>query len=54
LHRIECVPPGLLSYASGRSSGWGGGDQGLLAELARRGQADMMLAAGKTTTIDLA
>jgi hypothetical protein len=27
---------------------------GLLAELARRGQADVMLAAGKTTTIDLA
>jgi len=26
----------------------------LLAELARRGQADVMLAAGKTTMIDLA
>jgi len=26
----------------------------LLAELARLGQADVMLAAGKTTTIDLA
>jgi len=32
----------------------GSRDLGLLAELERRGQADVMLAAGKTTTIDLA
>jgi hypothetical protein len=29
-------------------------DLGLLAELERRGHADVMLAAGKMTTIDLA
>src|SRR5207244_12393132 len=49
--------PWLRPWKGGRTSGSGGGDLGLLANHARRGdtggQAGVMPAAGKTTTIDL-